>query len=344
MQQSPQAPRRRSLAALAIAGALAAGALSGIRPAQAAQADEGAARNYPDRPITLLVGFPAGGPSDSAARIMVDRLQSAWPGARIIVENRGGANGTLAAAALLKAPADGYTLFFVTRSHVNLKWLYKSGLPFDTETDFLPVAEVLDMPNVLVVGPSVKEKSYAELARDIAAKPDTFTAFSSGNGSDPHLALALFEERTGLKIRHIPYKGGNQGMLDMLSGRVDLSFATLGTVMQQIRQGKLRALAIGGKQRDPLLPDVPTFAEVGVRDYSPETWYGVMAAKGTPPAIVEKLNRTINQVMNTPEGKAKLETLGAEPVNASVSEFDATYRKDMQEARELIQKLNVSID
>jgi tripartite-type tricarboxylate transporter receptor subunit TctC len=332
-------PLRRLASACAAAVAVVAAAASAS--AHAAGAD--AAQDYPSRPVTLLVGFPAGGPSDQAARILVQRLQSKWPGARIIVENRGGANGTIAAAAMVKAAPDGYTLFLVTRSHVNVKWLYKN-LPFDVATDFQPVALLLNMPNVMVVGPSVKEKDYASFAKDVRAKPDAFTAFSTGNGSDPHLALAEFQEKTGLKIRHIPYKGGAQGMVDMLSSRIDLSFATLGTVMTQIQQGKLRALAIGGKGRDPLLPDVPTFAEVGVKDFSPEAWYGVMAPVGTPPAIVTKLNKTINEVMNTPEGTQLLAQMGALPVNASVDDFAKEYAHDMEANGELIKRLGVTVD
>ncbi|ARP88419.1 hypothetical protein CAL13_21020 [Bordetella genomosp. 9] len=319
-----------------------AGACAAALACNAAMAADDAA-DYPARPITLLVGFPAGGPADQAARILADRLQSAWHGARIVVENRGGANGTIAAAAMTKAAPDGYTLFLVTRSHVNVKWLYKT-LPFDVEKDFQPVAVLLTMPNVLVVGPSVKEKDYASLARDIAAKPDTFTAFSSGNGSDPHLALAEFQDKTGLRIRHIPYKGGAQGMMDMLSGRVDLSFATLGTVMAQIQQGKLRGFAIGGEARNPQLPDVPTFAEVGVKDFSPQAWYGVMAPAGTPPAIVAKLNRTINQVMNTPEGRKQLAQMGALPARLSPQEFAKLYAHDIAVNGRLIQELHVGVD
>jgi tripartite-type tricarboxylate transporter receptor subunit TctC len=331
-----QKPLRRLASACA-----AVVAAVGFSSAHAA-GDE-AAQDYPSRPITLLVGFPAGGPSDQAARILVQRLQGKWPSARIIVENRGGANGTIAAAAMVKAPADGYTLFLVTRSHVNVKWLYQN-LPFDVAKDFQPVALLLNMPNVMVVGPSVKEKDYASFAKDVQAKPNTFTAFSTGNGSDPHLALAEYQEKTGLKIRHIPYKGGAQGMVDMLSSRIDLSFATLGTVMAQIQQGKLRALAIGGKGRDPLLPDVPTFAEVGVKDFSPETWYGVMAPVGTPAAIVAKLNKTINEVMNTPEGTQLLAQMGALPVNASVDDFAKEYARDIEENGVLIKRLGVTID
>lgn len=326
-------PLRRLAAAF-----VAAAAFSGAHAA-----GDDAARDYPSRPVTLLVGFPAGGPSDQAARILVQRLQSKWPSSKIIVENRGGANGTIAAAAMVKAPADGYTLFLVTRSHVNVKWLY-SNLPFDVAKDFQPVAKLLTMPNVMVVGPSVKEKDYADFAKDVRAKPDTFTAFSTGNGSDPHLALAEFQEKTGLKIRHIPYKGGAAGLVDMLSGRIDVSFATLGTVMTQIQQGKLRALAIGGKARDPQLPDVPTFAEVGVKGFSPETWYGVMAPVGTPPAIIAKLNKTINEVMNTPEGTKLLAQMGALPVDASVDAFAKEYQQDIVTNGALIKRLGVTVD
>jgi tripartite-type tricarboxylate transporter receptor subunit TctC len=310
--------------------------------ATAAHAQDPAA-DYPSKRITLLVGFTAGGPSDTAARILADQLHAKWPAANVIVDNRPGANGSIAAAAMTKAPADGYTLFLVTRSHVNLKWLYHS-LPFDIEKDFQPVAQVLTMPNVMVVGPSVKDASYAAFVKHVQANPDGLAAFSTGNGSDPHLALAEYEEKTGLKIRHIPYKGGAQGLVDLLGGRVDLSFATLGTVMEQIRQGKVRALAIGGQQRDPQLPAVPTFKELGVKDYSPEAWYGVMAPAGTPKAIVAKLNAAINEVMNKPEGVKRLAAMGALPTRASVDDFTRIYRHDIESNGELIKKLDIHLD
>jgi tripartite-type tricarboxylate transporter receptor subunit TctC len=321
--------------------ALAFGTLTLSVTAAAWSAD--AVKEYPARPVTLLVGFPAGGPADMAARILAERLHTEWPDLKLIVENRGGANGTLAASQLTKADPDGYTLFLATRSHVNLKFLYKK-LPFDPATDFQPVAVLLDVPQVLVVGPAVKAANYAELAEEIRAKPDALTAFSTGNGSDPHLTLEEFKAKTGLKVRHIPYKGGSQGMVDMLSGRVDMSFATLGTAMGQLAPGKARALAIGSPKRYPLLPDVPTFAEVGVRDFDPQTWYGVMAPIGTPPALVEKLNHAINKVMNTPQGRASLARMGATPVNDSVAEFSKLYASDLKAGGALIERLGVTVD
>jgi tripartite-type tricarboxylate transporter receptor subunit TctC len=320
-----------------------AAALALTAPFARAADDTAAASAYPSRTITMLVGFPAGGPSDAAARLLVERLQTKWPKANIIVENRGGANGSLAAAALTKAPADGYTLFLVTRSHVNLNWLYPK-LPFNVEKDFQPVALMLTMPNVLVVGPSVKDADYAAFAAHVKAQPNALTAFSSGNGSDPHLALEEFRQKTGLQLRHIPYKGGGPGLIDMLGGNVDASFATLGTVMEQIRQGKARALAVGGDARDPMLPNVPTFKELGVKDYSPQAWYGVMAPAGTPKAIVDKLNTVINEVMNTPEGAKKLEVLGALPVKSSVEDFTRLYHKEIEENGKLIKSLHVTLD
>jgi len=309
----------------------------------AAAADPAA--DYPTRPITLLVGFPAGGPSDTAARILAHQLEGELPGARVVVENRGGANGTLAAAALTKAPADGHTLFLVTKSHVNTKWLYRH-LPFDPATDFQPVAVLLTMPNVLVVGPSIHAPDYQAFAADARQHPDEYTVFSTGNGSDPHLAAEEFQEKTALKFRHIPYKGGAQGMVDMLSGRVDLSFATLGTVMGYLADGRsqVRALALGGAQRDPLLPDVPTFAEVGVAGFEPMAWYGVMAPVGTPRPILEKLNQAINHAMNQPEGVAMLHKMGASPAHTSIEEFTELYQNDIKTNGELIRHLGVTLD
>lgn len=299
--------------------------------------------DYPSRSLTILVGFPPGGASDAAARILADRLRTKWPKTTIIVENRGGANGSIAAAALAKSIPDGYTIFLVTSSHVNLKYLY-SSLSFDPDKDFQPVTQLLSMPNVFTVGPSILAKNYAELASEIQAKPNTFTAWSTGNGSDPHLALALFEDKTGLKLRHVPYKGGGPGLVDMLGGRVDITLASLGTVLNQINTGKLRALAAGGDKRDPQLPTVPTYAELGIKDFSPQTWYGIMVPAGTPMPIVQKLNQTINEVMNTPEGIAKLAVLGAQPANTSIADFSRIISRDSDQNGKLIKELNIKID
>ena len=337
MKSCNRIPRR-----IASVVAIAATMLAAAAPAARA-ADDAAVRDYPSRPIDLLVGFTAGGPSDAAARILAKRLTAVWPNVHVIVENRPGADGAIAAAAMTKAAPDGYTLFLATRSHVNLKWLY-SGLPFDVATDFQPVAEVLTMPQVLVVGPSIKDADYAAFVQDVKAHPNGLTAFSTGNGSDPHLALALYEQKTGLKIRHVPYKGGANATVDMLAGRVDCSFATLGTVMEQIDKGQVRALAIGGTGRDPQLPNVPTFKELGVPDYSPAAWYGVVAPVGTPKGIVEKLNKAINEVMNQPEGAKALATLGALPVKVSVAQFTQQYHDDLVANGKLIKSLHIPVN
>src|SRR3546814_318626 len=202
------------------------------------------------------------------------------------------------------------------------------------------------MPNVLVVGPSIDAPDYQAFAAEARKHPDDYTVFSTGNGSDPHLAAEEFQEKTGLKFRHIPYKGGAQGMVDMLSGRVDLSFATLGTVMSYLgdRGSKVRALALGGAQRDPLLPDVPTFGEVGVAGFEPIAWYGVMAPVGTPQPILEKLNRAINHGMNQPEGVALLHKMGASPAHASIEEFAELYQHDIKTNGALITHLGVTLD
>ncbi|WP_459617426.1 Bug family tripartite tricarboxylate transporter substrate binding protein [Bordetella sp. 2513F-2] len=323
-------------------GAWVAGLCLGIAGVIGAAAGE--ADNYPSRPITLLVGFPAGGPSDNAARILASRLEKEL-GQSVVVENRGGANGTIAAGALTKAAPDGYTLFLVTKSHVNTKWLFPN-LPFDPATDFQPVALLLNMPNIMVVGPSVKESDYRSFYEAAKARPGGFTVFSTGNGSDPHLAALEFQEQSGLRFLHVPYKGGAQGMVDMLSGRVDLSFATAGTVMSYInaKDGKVRALAVGSAQRYSLLPDVPTFAELGFKEFAPSAWYGVMAPVGTPRAILEKLNKTINHTMNQPDGVTQLAAMGALPVNASIEDFARLYQHDIQHNGELIRRLGVQVD
>ncbi|MBV6306794.1 tripartite tricarboxylate transporter substrate binding protein [Candidimonas humi] len=299
------------------------------------------AADYPtSRPINVLVGFPAGGPSDHAARIMTKLLQQAWPQAKFIVMNQGGANGTIANSNVAHAAPDGYTLLLGTQSMVNIPYLHKK-VPYDTAKDLVPVAMLLKMPNVLVVGPSVKAKDYAEFMQQVKAAPGKYTAFSSGIGSDPHLAVEEFMEKTGYKMLHVPYKGGAAGLLDMIAGRVDCSFATLGTVQGQLQKGQVRAFAVGSEKPYPLLPGVPTFEQLGVKDFAPAAWYGVLAPKGTPAAIVDKLNKTITQVMNSKEGVEQLASMGATPTRLTPEEYNKVYQEDIVESGKLIKHLGI---
>ncbi|WP_454829818.1 Bug family tripartite tricarboxylate transporter substrate binding protein [Paraburkholderia xenovorans] len=272
--------------------------------------------------------------------MLAKQLTTKFPDAHIVVEDRTGANGAIAAAATAHAPADGHTLFFITKSTVNLKYLYKK-LAFNIDTDFQPVAKMMTMPNVLIVGPSIKVADYPAFVAHVKSAPGQLTSFSTGVGSDPHLALAGFTQKTGLNIRHIPYTGASNALIDMYAGRIDVSFATLATAMPPISKGNVRPLAIGGDTRNTLLPNVPTFKELGVEGFSPQTWFGVIAPKGTPMPIVEKLNAAIREVMNTPEGVKLLATLGSVPANQSVGDFTKDFREDIADSGALIHSLGI---
>lgn len=301
----------------------------------------GQAADYPtSRPINILVGFPAGGPSDHAARILASSLGKIWPQAKFIVLNQGGANGTIAINNVAHAAPDGYTLLLGTQSMVNIQYLHKK-VPYNTAKDLVPVAMLLKMPNVLVVGPSVKAKNYAEFMQQVKAAPGKYTVFSSGIGSDPHLAAAEFMEKTGYKMLHVPYKGGAAGLLDMLAGRVDCSFATLGTVQGQLQKGKVRAFAVGSEKPYPLLPGVPTFEQLGVKDFAPSAWYGVLAPKGTPAAIVDKLNKAITQAMNSKDGVEQLASMGATPTRLTPQQYNKVYQQDIVDSGKLIKSLGI---
>jgi len=311
-------------------------AMAGAAMPAASQAED-----YPtSRPINVLVGFPAGGPADHAARILTKLLQNVWPKAKFIVLNQGGANGTIAINNTVHAAPDGYTLLLGTQSMVNIQYLRKE-VPYNVSKDLTPVAMLLRMPNVLVVGPSVKAKDYAEFMQQVKAAPGKYTAFSTGIGSDPHLALAEFKEKTGYQILHVPYKGGATPVLDMLAGRVDCSFATLGTVQSQLQKGKIRALAVGSEKPYPLLPGVPTFEQLGVKGYAPAVWYGVLAPKGTPAAIVDKLNKAITLAMNTKEGVEQLASMGATPTHLTPEQYNKVYQQNIVDNGKLIKSLGI---
>ena len=297
---------------------------------------------FPAKPVTILVGFTAGGPVDTTARIVGEWLSRKW-GQPVIVDVRPGANGTVAASLAAKAPADGYTLVMATRSITMNAALY-TRLPYDPGKSFTPVAFASAQPNVLVVSKEFSVKSSNELLQKIKAQPGQYSYASTGNGSIPHLAGEMFQSLTGTKLNHIPYKGGASLVIDLMAGRVDMSFGGLGTVIGQIRDGHVIPIAVASDQRSPLLPDVPTFAEAGVKDFNVDTWYGLLAPAGTPPAIVAKINADVNQALSTPEVRQKLLQAGSSIQSVSPEAFQTQYNDDLRRYGKLIKGLGLRLD
>ncbi|WP_114974073.1 Bug family tripartite tricarboxylate transporter substrate binding protein [Rhodoferax ferrireducens] len=297
--------KQRSLRALAITTLAASAALSGL-----VQAQTPANGSYPARPIMLVVPAATGGTTDISARMLAVPLGAAL-GQTVIVDNRGGANGSIAAVAVKRAEPDGYTLLMqYSGYHVITPVVSKTPLQWDAK-DFQPVANVISAPQVVVVRASLPVKTMAELIAYAKANPGKLNYASSGNGSLQHVTGAMLEQQAGVQMTHIPYKGTGPALQDLLGGQVDLTFGTPPPFMPHIQSGKLRALAITGKTRLPSLPEVPTTAEAGLPKLDASSWFAVFAPAKTPKPIVDRLSNEIAKLAATPAFKQKAIEQGA---------------------------------
>ncbi|MDQ2916900.1 MAG: tripartite tricarboxylate transporter substrate binding protein [Casimicrobiaceae bacterium] len=313
-----------------LAGLLLAG------PLLAAQTD------WPTRPVTLLVPFPAGGTVDIIARTIGQKL-GVDLGQTFIVENRGGAGGTIGTAMLAHAAPDGYTLLV---NHMGLAFnasLYEH-LTYDTLRDVVPVAYVGATPNVLVVTNSFPAKTVPEFLALARAKPGSIDYGSGGVGSAGHLAMALLESATGVKLQHVPYKGNGPAIIDLISGQIQVILATIPAVMPYIASGKMRAIATSGNHRSAALPDLPTLDEAGVKGFDYQPWYGVFAPAGTPPAVLDKLHDTINEILADPEISRKLGQQGLEVQRLTRQQFTDIVHGDVSKWAKIIKTLGIKTD
>ena len=301
-------PRRQFLHLAA--GAAATPAVSRIASAQA----------YPTKPIRWIIGFPPGGGADTVARIMEPWL-SRRLGQPVIIENRPGASTNIAVQAVVNSPPDGYTLLWHGLSSVVNASLF-TNLPFDIQRDIDPTAGVVSYPMIMVAHPSVPAKSVAELIAHAKANPGKVTMASFGTGSASHLAGELFKFMAGIDMVHIPYRGGASMTTDLIGGQVQVGFDVMVTALPQVRSGKLRALGVLGAKRFDLLPDVQTVAET-VAGYEASTWAGVGVPRGTPPEIIERLNREVNAGLAQPDIRARFADVGTVPMVLSAAEFKA---------------------
>lgn len=290
-------------AVLAVSVALAASALWGAASAHA--------QAWPTRMIKLVVPFPAGGPTDTASRIVGQRLAERL-GQPVVVENRAGASGSIAAAQVAKSPADGYTLMMLATPTLLAPHLYKKA-GYDTVKDFTPVATVYDLPIVVVVNPA-QMPSVTDLQKLIThakARPGLLNYTSSGAGSFGHLSMELLKQMGGFEMQHIPYKGGVPAITDTIGGQVPLMYADLVAALPHIQTGKLRAIAVGSPQRVAMLPDVKTIAEQGFKGYEAVSWGGLLAPSGTPKAVVDRIATEVQQILAEKDTQDKLLTAGA---------------------------------
>jgi len=298
--------------------------------------------SFPAKPVTILVGFTAGGPVDVTARAIADQLSKMWK-QPVIVEVRPGANGTAAAALLSKAPADGYTLLMGTRSLTMNAALY-TKLPYNAATAFTPIAIGARLPTVLVASKQSQIRDFSTLLARLKADPGKYTYASTGNGSIPHMAGTLFQKLTQTHLSHIPYKGGSALIVDLITGRVDMSFASLATVAGQIQTGQVTAIAVAADKRAAAFPDMPTFDEAGLQGFNVDTWYGLLAPAGTPAEVIARINADVNAALAQPDVKARLSAGGFDISAVSPAEFKRQYDEDLDRYGKLIRELNLTLD
>lgn len=283
---------------------------------------------YPTKPITLVVPFPPGGSTDIVGRVVADGLGKAL-GQPIVIENRGGAGGTVGTAVVAKAAPDGYTLSIGTTSTHAVGPATLRKVAFDPVKGFAPITLVAETPYVLAVNKGVAAKTVAELIALVKAQPGKFNYGSAGAGSTTHLAGAMFAHAAGLKMEHIAYNGNGPATTALLSGEVQVLMGSMPAVLNQIKSGAIRALAVGTVRRSPELPDVPTMQQAGVKDFEAALWLGVVAPAGTPDAIVKQLYAAILKTVKNPDVAKRLRAAGAEPLTSSPQEMAKQIQSDL---------------
>lgn len=294
---------------------------------------------YPSKPVRVLVGFPAGSSTDVATRVIAQRLGQSL-GQQFIVENRAGASSNIAARAAVAAPADGYTLFVGTVANTINATLQASS-SVDLSKDFLPVAMVGSVPNILVANPSLGVSSLEQLIAKAKAEPGRVSFASSGNGTSPHLSGELLAHMAGVRLLHVPYKGSSPAVVDLLAGQVLTMFGPASTVLPHIREGKLRALASTGLKRASSMPDLPTVDELGLKGFETSVWFGINAPRGTPAAVIEKLRAAIAAAQDNAEVQTQFKAQGIEFVRAGPAEYAALIRSETDKWARVIKVANV---
>jgi tripartite-type tricarboxylate transporter receptor subunit TctC len=285
------------------------------------------AQSYPAKPVRLVVPFPPGGPADSVARILAQKLTDAL-GQNVVVDNRAGATGTIGAGIVAKSPPDGYTLLLGTSNELAMSPGLFEKLPYEPTRDFTPLSNVINFPNILVVNPHLPARSVAELVALARAKPGQLSFATSGIGSTNHLTGVVFQEIEKVKINYVPYKGGGPAVTDLMGGHVDTMFATMPSVVPYVKSNKLKALVLTDNKRWAALPEVPSAKEAGVPGLIVITWNGVLAPAGLPDAIVARLNTDIGTVANSTDMKDRMRAQAAEIGTTTPEEFAAMLRND----------------
>ncbi len=301
-----------------------------------------AAADYPAKPIRILVGFTPGGGPDITARYIAQKLTDAWK-QQVVVDNRPGAGGTIAANAVARASPDGYTLLSVSSAHAVAAAIY-SKLPYDASKDLAGITETASSSYVLVVAPSLGIRSVGELLAAAKAKPGQLNFSSAGVGSGTHFAAEMFKAMAAIDVVHVPFKGIPESLTETMTGRVQFFMAPIANAVNLVREGKLTGLAVSSARRDPLLPDLPTVAEAGVPGYETILWFGLLTSSGVPRPIVTKLNREIVRILGEPETRQRWIPVGLNPRPTSPEAFDKLVRDDIAVFRKIARAANIKAD
>jgi tripartite-type tricarboxylate transporter receptor subunit TctC len=307
----------------------------------AAGAGPASSADYPNRPVRWLIGFTAGGPVDTVARIMSQWLSERF-GQQFVVENRAGSGGNIAAAAAINSPPDGYTLLFVAPNNAISTSLYKK-LPYDFIRDTVPVASIMQLTNMMVVSNAMPVKTVQEFIDYCKANPGKVSYASSGNGTSVHMSAELFKALTKVEMTHVPYRGSSAAMPDLISDKVQVIFDNLPSALEQSRGGTLRALGVTSPQRWPGVPDIPAIAET-VPGFESVGFYGISAPKGTPPEIIEILNKAVADALKDPKLVARLADAGGIPKPMTPAEFGKLVADETEKWRKVVEFAGVSVD
>jgi len=301
------------------------------------------AQAYPSKLVRVVIPWPPGGSNDVVGRIVMQKVGEAL-GQQFVIDNRGGASGSIGADVVAKAAPDGYTIMVHSTTHVGNAHIYGKKLAYDTLKDFTGVGMLSAQPGVLTVHPSLPVKSVKEFISLAKARPGQINYSSSGNGSAPHLQMALLISMAGIDITHVPYKGGAPQVTALMAGETQASFATIGTVITHIRNGKLRPLGLGSTRPSKALPGVPTIASAGVPGYEMSPWIGVFAPAATPKPVIERLNAEINKALTLPDVIQKLEHTALDPAPGTVDQFNAALKSDYEKYGKLIRMTGAKIE
>jgi len=300
------------------------------------------AQQYPSKTVRVVIPWPPGGSNDVVGRIVLQKVGELM-GQQFIVDNRGGAAGSIGADVAAKAPPDGYTLMVHSTSHVGNAHLYKK-LPYDTLKDFTGVALLAAQPGALTVHPSLPVKTVKDFIALAKNRPGTINYSSSGNGSAPHLSMALFVSMSGINIVHVPYKGGAPQVTALVSGETQASLATVSTVLVHVQSGRLRVLGVSSAKRTGTMPEVPTIAEAGVPGYEMSPWIGVFVPAATPRELIVRLNGEINRALKSPDVSQLLASQALDALGGTPEEFDARIKLDYEKYAKLIKLTGAKVD